>query len=248
MRLIILAACLIAPATWAQNGSSAPGMTADNLHYVAGRGITLYRDAERTEPYIRLKFREPVVVMNTYPDRYRVYTQDGARGYVRTEDISNLWILVSKRKKQLYLYRGQQLVLQFNADFGYNVYSDKVRRGSEADRDHWRTPEGVFYVVHKNPRSQYYRAFLLNYPNAEDATRGLRTGLISEQEFEAIMDAERQNRTPPMGTRLGGMIEIHGDGTGLSTNWTQGCVAVRNEDMDRLWGIVREGTPVVIQK
>lgn len=248
MRLILLAACLIVPSALAQNGSSPPGMTADNLHYVAGQGVTLYRDIGRTEPYIRLRFREPVVVMNAYPGMYRVYTQDGAKGYVRAEGISNLWILVSKRKKQLFLYRGQRLLMQFNADFGYNVYSDKVKRGSEGERDHWRTPEGVFYVVHKNPRSQFYRAFLLNYPNTEDAERGLRTGLISEQEYHAIMDAERQNRIPPMGTLLGGMIEIHGDGTGLSTNWTQGCVALRNEDVDRLWGIVHEGTPVVIQK
>lgn len=248
MRLIALVACLIAPAAWAQNGSAPPELSADNLHYVARRGVTLYRDADRTEPYIRLRFREPVVMMNSRGEVRRVYTQDGAKGYVKPEDISNLWILVSKRKKQLYLYRGLQLVMQFNADFGYNVYSDKVKRGSERERDHWRTPEGVFYVVRKNPRSQFYRAFLLNYPNSEDAERGLRDGLITQEEYDAIMRAEDRNVTPPMGTMLGGMIEIHGDGTGLSTNWTEGCVAVRNEDMDRLWAVVDEGTPVVIRK
>ena len=248
MRLVFLAALVIAPAAWAQNGSSAPAMTADNLHYVAARGVTMYRDEALQQRYIRLRFREPVVLLSSTGDVHRVYMQDGAKGYVKADDISNLWILVSKRKKQLYLYQGQRLLMRFNADFGFNVYSDKVKRGSEGERDHWRTPEGVFYVVNRNPRSQYYKAFLLNYPNAEDAERGLGSGLINQGEHDAIMEAERRNTTPPMNTLLGGMIEIHGEGTGLSTNWTQGCVAIRNEDIDRLWDIVQVGTPVVIQK
>ena len=138
--------------------------------------------------------------------------------------------------------------MEFNVDFGYNAYSDKVKRGSEGERDHWRTPEGVFYVVRKNPNSQFYRAFLLNYPNVEDAQRGLQDGLISQVEHDAIMAAEQRGLPPPMNTILGGMIEIHGGGTGLNTNWTQGCVAVRNQDMDALWAWVKEGTPVVIEK
>jgi len=134
------------------------------------------------------------------------------------------------------------------ADFGFNAYSDKERRGSEGERDHWRTPEGTFFVVRKNPYSQFYKAFLLNYPNAEDAERGLRTGLISKRQHDAIMAADRASRVPPMNTLLGGMIEIHGEGTGLSTNWTQGCVAVENSQMDRLWDWVPEGAPVIIEK
>jgi hypothetical protein len=50
-----------------------------------------------------------------------------------------------------------------------------------------------------------------------------------------------------MGTDLGGWIEIHGDGTGAATAWTQGCVAVRNGAMDVLWDQVRVGTPVLIE-
>jgi hypothetical protein len=50
-----------------------------------------------------------------------------------------------------------------------------------------------------------------------------------------------------MDTDLGGWIEIHGDGTGSATTWTQGCVAVRNGAMDVLWEQVRVGTPVLIE-
>jgi lipoprotein-anchoring transpeptidase ErfK/SrfK len=50
-----------------------------------------------------------------------------------------------------------------------------------------------------------------------------------------------------MDTALGGMIEIHGDGTGEARNWTHGCVALHNRDLDRLWHRVNVGTPVVIE-
>ena len=50
-----------------------------------------------------------------------------------------------------------------------------------------------------------------------------------------------------MNTALGGMIEIHGHGTGARSNWTQGCIAVRNDAMDRLWRWVAVGTPVVVE-
>ncbi len=51
-----------------------------------------------------------------------------------------------------------------------------------------------------------------------------------------------------MHTALGGMIEIHGDGTGVSNNWTQGCVAIHNTHIDKLWAWVEVGTPVIIEK
>ena len=249
MRVALVALGLLwATDVSAQNGSSAPAAAAENLHYVVEHTATLYRDASKEKPYLRLGFREPLVVSGTAGEMYRVHTQDGAHGYVDVESVSNIWILVSKRQKRQGLYRGLELIMEVNADFGYNAYSDKVKRGSEGERDHWRTPEGVFYVVRKNRHSQFYRAFLLNYPNAEDAWRGLNSGLISQREHDAIMEAERLGVPPPMNTTLGGMIEIHGDGTGLATNWTQGCVAVRNQDMDALWMWVAEGTPVVIEK
>lgn len=220
----------------------------DALYYVRSRTARLYRDMEQSKPYLRLRFREPVTVVAMEGDVKKIQTMDGATGYVQTNALSNIWILVSKRRRQLTLHRGMDVIAEFRADFGYNAYSDKLVRGSDAEPDQWRTPEGSFYVVKKNPYSKFYRAFLLNYPNAEDAERGLTGGLITEQEYEAIMKAEQRGTPPPMGTTLGGMIEIHGHGTGFSSNWTQGCVAVQNADMDLMWTYVQEGTPVVIEK
>ena len=231
-----------------QSAPADPVELGEAVYYIVEDRATVYATPSTDRPYVRAGFREPVYLVSREDGWSRIHTQDGAYGYVRDGVISNVWIRVSKSRRRLYLYQGTKLVMDLPADFGFNSFADKERRGSEDERDHWRTPEGAFYVVKKNPRSQFYKAFLLNYPNLEDAARGLQQGLITRRQHDLIVAAEERSQAPPMGTRLGGMIEIHGEGTGLSTNWTQGCVAVTNAQMDRLWGWVRRGTPVIIQK
>ena len=240
--------CLVHLDSYALQAPTSKELNAESLYYVTSRKASLYRDIERSKLYVQLAFREPITLLALEGSVMHVRTMDGAAGYVSKDEISNIWILVSKRRKLVTLHRGLEVISEFRADFGYNAYSDKEILGTEGNPDHWRTPEGAFYVVRKNPYSKFHRAFLLNYPNAEDATRGLRDGLINHRQFDIIIQAEKRGTAPPMGTALGGMIEIHGHGTGLSSNWTQGCVAVRDEDMDFMWTYVEEGTPVVIEK
>ncbi|QXD17275.1 L,D-transpeptidase family protein [Rhodocaloribacter litoris] len=217
------------------------------VYYAVRRNAMLYSTPDSTRPYVQLSFREPVFVLAEQGDWRLVRTRDGARGYAHASTLSNVWILVSKRRQTLYVYRGGHQVRAYPVDLGQNFFADKVRRGSRYEPDHWRTPDGVFFVASKNPRSQFYRALVLNYPTAEDAERGLREGLITPSQYEAILRAEREFRMPPMNTALGGWIEIHGDGTGARSNWTQGCVAVLNRHMDELWELVEVGTPVLIE-
>ena len=216
------------------------------VYYTIERGVTMYHASDSTRSYLHLRFREAVYVLERGERWSRVRTIDGANGLVHSEALSNVWIRIRKRSQTLFLYRGSILVARYPTDLGYNFYSDKEKRGSAAEPDHWRTPEGEFFVVSKNPRSAFYKALVLNYPNAEDAARGIREGLISDAEYEAIVGAERSFTVPPMNTGLGGFIEIHGDGTGARNNWTQGCIAIRNSQIDRLWSIVGIGTPVLI--
>ncbi len=217
------------------------------LYYAVERGATIYSAPDSAKPYISLKFREPVYRLDEQEGWFHVKTQDGAQGFVPAKAVSNVWIRVSKVNKTVYIYRGTDLIKKFPADFGYNVFADKEKRGSSTEPDHWRTPEGVFYVVRKNPRSQYYKALVLNYPTAEDAERGLQQRLISEGQYRAIVKAEEDFQVPPMNTGLGGWIEIHGKGTGVGANWTQGCVAVRDVHIDQIWRWADVGTPVLIE-
>lgn len=246
--LVLAALAALTPRVMTAEAQPVPAADEEGaLFYAVERGAVLYHRNDTTQAYLHVGFREPLHVLGDAENGWkRVRTRDGAHGLMRADLLSNVWIRISKRTQTVLVYRGDELIYRFAADLGYNFYSDKERRGSSAEPDHWRTPEGEFFVVAKNPRSQFYKALVLNYPNAEDAERGFRDGLISQAEYDAIRNAEEQYAMPPMFTALGGYIELHGDGTGKRNNWTQGCVAIPNTQMDIIWDLVSVGTPVLI--
>ena len=104
------------------------------------------------------------------------------------------------------------------------------------------TPSGKFYVCTKNDQSQYYLSLGLSYPGIEDAERGLADGLINEEQYKAIVDANKAGEQPPWDTPLGGAIMIHGEQGG----GTAGCIAVTNDVMDILWEYCNLGVPVTV--
>ena len=148
-------------------------------------------------------------------------------------------VVVKKERRQLLLFSGGNIVRTYHIGLGLSPVGDKVREG---DR---RTPEGDFYVFTKNNKSAYYLSLGLSYPNVEDAERGLRDGLISRTQHDAIVKAIKRKATPPQNTELGGDIYIHGNGA--QSDWTWGCVALENEDIRELFGAVNVGTPVNIE-
>jgi len=135
-------------------------------------------------------------------------------------------IVVDKMRRRCYLYERGRNVETFAADLGTNWVGEKRMAGDRA------TPEGNYHVTEKkaNGSTRYYKALLINYPNEEDKAR-----------FAA---AKRAGRIPKS-ARIGSLIEIHGDG-GRGYDWTLGCVALSNKEMDRLYSRVAVGTPVVI--
>jgi len=117
--------------------------------------------------------------------------------------------------------------------------------------DH-RTPLGRFTIAWIPEKSRYHRFLGLSYPNIERAERALADGKISEGQWQAIRRASENKQRPPQNTPLGGFIGIHGTGAGdlkihRQYNWTNGCVALTNEQIDRLMNWVQVGTPVEIR-
>ncbi len=216
------------------------------VYYALHRSVA-YASPDSANPYLEIDAREPVRLLRVTGSWAEVKLKDGAQGYVRTEALSNLWIRVSKGKQTVWIYRGPDLEATIPADMAYNFFLDKQRRGSREQPDHWRTPEGLYHVVAKNPQSLFYKAFVLNYPSAADGERGFSEGLISDRQLAAIRLADQRFAVPPMDTPLGGWIEIHGQGSGARTTWTRGCVAIPNADIDALWESVHVGTPVLIE-
>jgi murein L,D-transpeptidase YafK len=157
-------------------------------------------------------------------------------------------ILVKKGERKLYLYvwedGKERLAKTYQISLGNNPTVSKQRQGDGA------TPEGDYYVTHKNARSKFYLSLGVSYPNVADADKGLKDGLITKAEHQAIVGAVRAKTKPPQNTRLGGDIFIHGGGTGklfgLVQDWTLGCVALENEEIKELFEMIPVKTSVKI--
>src|SRR5215475_14745852 len=157
-------------------------------------------------------------------------------------------ILVKKGERKLYLYvwegGKERLAKTYQISLGNNPTGSKRRQGDGA------TPEGDYYITHKNARSKFYLSLGVSYPNGADADKGLKEGLITKAEHQAIVGAIQAKTKPPQNTRLGGDIFIHGGGTGklfgLVRDWTLGCVALENEEIKELFNMIPVKTPVKI--
>jgi len=114
-----------------------------------------------------------------------------------------------------------------------------------------KTPLGRFTIAWVKESTRYHLFFGLDYPTLEYAYQGYRQGRISEDAWEEIREAFAARRPPPQSTPLGGAIGIHGIGEGdlrfhKFFNWTNGCVALTNDQIESLKEWVSIGTPVTI--
>lgn len=147
-------------------------------------------------------------------------------------------IRIHKAPHQLELLSGGKLVRRYAVGLGHNGLADKRRQG-----DHL-TPEGRFYVCNRNERSQFHLFLGISYPGEGAAARGLKEGLITKAQHDAILRALRNKACPSWNTRLGGTVGIHGGGS--SADWTWGCIALEDAEIEELWTACPVGTPILI--
>jgi murein L,D-transpeptidase YafK len=114
-----------------------------------------------------------------------------------------------------------------------------------------KTPEGTYRVA-EAPRPSPYHLFIpLDYPSRGDAESALAAGVISRAEYTRILAALDAGDLPPQDTALGGSIGIHGEGERWEGDspyfdWTNGCIALSDADVEFLAARVKAGTPVLI--
>ena len=136
-------------------------------------------------------------------------------------------VVVKKAERKMQLLKAGQVVREYRVNLGDNPYGHKERQGDE------RTPEGDYVLDWRNPNSLYHRSIHISYPNAED-----------------------RSRAQSKGVDPGGMIMVHGRPSYIDSprilaeydnrDWTNGCIAVKNAEMDEVWHAVRDGTPIRI--
>ena len=137
------------------------------------------------------------------------------------------YVLVRKKERMLYLYSGDEIVKAYTIGLGKQPEGHKQQEGDS------RTPEGLYTLDWRNPNSKFFRSIHVSYPNKNQ--------LLAAREA---------------GINPGGEIMIHGQPTNWSerikltfkdTDWTEGCIALENQDMLEIWNLVRDGTPIKIE-
>jgi len=135
-------------------------------------------------------------------------------------------IIIDKYSRKCLVYLGGIKKYEYHVELGKNWVGDKRVKGDKA------TPEGMYKIVKKfdSNKTKYHKALLIDYPNEKD-----------KEEFKK----EIARGTLPRSAKIGSLIEIHGDG-GRGIDWTEGCIALTNSEMDVVFKIANEGTPVTI--
>ena len=135
-------------------------------------------------------------------------------------------IIVRKAARQLHLYNGGRLLKTYRIALGRNPQGPKEREGDG------RTPEGSYVIDSRKRDSAFHRALHISYPNADDRRRARRLGVSP-----------------------GGAIMIHGLPNGMASigaahaarDWTEGCLAVTNLEIEEIWRVVPNGTRIEIR-
>ena len=129
-------------------------------------------------------------------------------------------VMVFKKARTMHLLSGRRILRSYRIGLGFAPTGDKRQSGDG------KTPEGNYFIDRRNPESEFHLSLGINYPNARDL-------------------AEARAR----GVDPGGDIFIHGRGNPvrrLIPDWTWGCIAVTNDEIEEVYAMVRDGTPVSI--
>ena len=159
-------------------------------------------------------------------------------------------IEISKSKQELLVKDANKVVKRYQIAHGRGGKGTKYKVGDK------KTPVGVYKIMDFRSESRFHFFMQLNYPNLLDAWSGYKNKIISAKEFDAIATAISNQQKPPQNTVLGGYIGIHGLGDEnpeklnlhKSSNWTEGCIALTNDEIMELRQFVNIGTKVVIRE
>jgi len=130
-------------------------------------------------------------------------------------------VVVNKGARSLYLLHHGEILEGYKVDLGFAPEGHKEVEGDG------RTPEGTYLIDRRNPNSQFHLSLGISYPNAADV-----------------------QRARALGKKPGGDIFIHGQPVAYRPkrpDWTAGCIAVKNREIEQIYAMVRNGTPITLR-
>jgi murein L,D-transpeptidase YafK len=161
-------------------------------------------------------------------------------------------IVILKSAQTLELRQEDGSVSTFRVCLGLNPIGPKKITGDQ------KTPEGDYFICSKSTESRFHRFLGISYPGVADAQTAFERGVISLDDRDAIIRSVENGKPPPWNTKLGGWVGIHGYPTDWRKrlwvilsypkphNWTDGCIAMWNFEVEELFKRVGVGTPVKI--
>jgi murein L,D-transpeptidase YafK len=160
---------------------------------------------------------------------------------------SDVWLLVDTTARKIEVKKGEQTLETLN-----EIAIGRGGAGLKRYRGDNITPFGSYRIGWIGERSSFRKFFGLTYPSVEDAEKALLKGIIDRFTYDRIITAHQFHQRPPQNTPLGGQIGIHGLGNAdarihKTFDWTHGCIALTNTQIDHLSQLVDTGTMVKIK-
>jgi murein L,D-transpeptidase YafK len=160
---------------------------------------------------------------------------------------SDVWLLVDTAARKIEVKKGEQTLETLN-----EIAIGRGGAGLKRYRGDNITPFGNYRIGWVGERSSFRKFFGLTYPSVEDAEIAVKKGIIDRFTYDRIVTAHQFHQIPPQNTPLGGQIGIHGLGHAdarihKSFDWTHGCIALTNTQIDHLSQLVDTGTVVKIK-
>ena len=194
--------------------------------YKDGKYLISSKKLDTAEKNIIGSFRKAGELLVEYFKNYPEW-QSWIKNTIAFSEKNNTYVfIVDKMAREILVYHKGALTNHFPVEFGKNWIGDKRMKGDKS------TPEGIYKVIglKQQSRTSFYKALLLDYPNEDDIMR---------------FRQDKKSGELPASVDIGGGIEIHGEG-GRGSDWTDGCIALRNSHMDTLFRMAGEGTRVAI--
>jgi murein L,D-transpeptidase YafK len=162
--------------------------------------------------------------------------------------LNDVHLVVDRKNYRIELYSEKILIKTYKAAFGKNSSTLKTSANDNV------TPIGDYKICAIDTVSKYHKFLHINYPNEHDAAEAFKQNYILSDELNVILLSAKRNECPPKETKLGSDLGIHGIGKynavfknlPFSFNWTNGSIAISNENIDELYSVVKIGTPVKI--